>query len=279
MGNESLNSKYKRLFEISLQNGAAVGDLGEWVEERWRWVFQWRREFFDWERVLLTNLLQDLNRVKLHVNVKDAWRWLPGSDGGYSVSTAYKAQGSSEVPLCSEVFCKVWDAWVPTKVKVFGWRLAHGRLATLDNLSNRGVVLVGGGNSCFLCHSQGESVNHLFFECAFSSHVWRLCLNWLGISSALPNSCASHLLLFESWEGNKAREKVWRSIWLACVWNIWIHRNNMAFQGAQPDWDKVIECIKSQSWFWIRHLGKGPTVSSSDWYREPRVCLLSVGGR
>ena len=171
MGNEPLKSKYKRLLEISLQKGAAVGDLGEWVEERWRWELQWRREFFDWERVLFTNLLQDLNRVKLHANVKDAWRWLPCSDGEYSVSTAYNAQVSLEVPLSSEVFSKVWDAWVPTKVQAFGWRLAHGRLPTLDNLYSRGVLLDGGGNSCFFCHSQGESVNHLFFECEFSSHV------------------------------------------------------------------------------------------------------------
>ena len=64
-----------------------------WVGERWSWELKWRRGFFGWEHVLLSNLMQDLNRVKLHVNVKDAWRWLPSSDGGYSVSTAYKAQG------------------------------------------------------------------------------------------------------------------------------------------------------------------------------------------
>ena len=44
------------------------------------------------DHLLYNNLLQDLNRVKIHLNVKDAWRWLPSSDGDYSVRTAYKVQ-------------------------------------------------------------------------------------------------------------------------------------------------------------------------------------------
>ena len=54
-------------------------------------------------------------------------------------------------------------------------------------------------SNCSLCHDKVETVNHLFFECSFTYHVWSACLDWLGIGSALPNSCQSHFLLFESW--------------------------------------------------------------------------------
>ena len=79
--------------------------------------------------------------------------------------------------------------------------------------------------------------------------------------------------------GSKTRDSVWRSIWLACVWNIWTHRNNIVFQGVQPDWAKVLEGLKSHSWFWIRNLGKGLIASYSDWSREPIACLQGVGAR
>ena len=156
--------KYKRLFEISLQKDEVVLDMGRWDEGGWRWELLWRRGFFDWENVLVNNLLQKLNRAKIACNVQDAWRWIPDVDG-YSVRTAYMAQLSLEdVPAC-EIFRKICASWVPAKVHAFGWRFALGRFPTLDNLIKRGVLINGGSNLGFFCHNHGESVKHLFFEC------------------------------------------------------------------------------------------------------------------
>ena len=122
-----------------------------------------------------------------------------------------------------------------------------GRLPTLDNLTKRGVLINGGSNLCYLCHNHSESVKHIFFECAFSYVVWQGCLEWLGVVAALPNSCVAHFLLFESWGWCKSKRGVWSCIWLACVWNIWLHRNSIAFQGSQPSVVKVLDGIKAQS--------------------------------
>ena len=120
----------------------------------------------------------------------------------------------------------------------------------------------------FFCHNHGESVKHLFFECAFSYAVWQGCLEWMGVVAALPNSCVSHFLLVESWGWRKSKRGAWSCIWLACVWNIWLQRNLIAFQGIQPSVDKVIDGIKAHSWFWANNLGKAMAISFLDWSRE-----------
>ena len=192
--------------------------------------------------------------------------------------TAYKIQFPCANSLPREEFRKIWDAWAPTKVQAFGWRLLLGRLPTLDNLIKRGVALNGSPNICYFCRSHEETVPHLFFGCILSYYVWQASLKWLGVSSTLPVSRASHFLLFESWGGSKVKDKVWRSFWLACTWNIWLHKNALAFRGGQPDLIKVFEGAKAHAWFWVKHLGKGLDGSFADWSREPRGCLHGFRG-
>ena len=59
---------------------------------------------------------------------------------------------------------------------------------------------------------------------------------------------------------------------MACVWNIWLHRNLIAFQGAQPSVAKVIDGAKAHSWFWSKNLGKGMVVSFLDWSMNFSSC-------
>jgi hypothetical protein len=272
VGNEPLKAKYKRLFDNSLQKDCAVAEMGAWGVGGWSWELMWRRGWFEWENELINNFMQDLTRVSLSCFGQDAWRWIPDVDG-YSVRSAYKAQLSLEVVAPCEIFQKIWAGWIPAKVQAFGWRLVLGRIPTLDNLLKRGVVIGGGGNLCYFCNNHNESVKHLFFECTFSYAVWQGCLDWLGVVAALPNSCVSHLLLFESWGGRKPKRGVLCSIWFSCVWNLWIHRNHIAFQGALPSLSKVLYGVKAHSWFWSKNLGKGVDASFLDWSREINRCF------
>src|ERR1044072_211286 len=111
----------------------------------------------------------------------DTWRWL--SDVyGFSMMTAYKAQLFLTDSSSCEIFRKIWAVWAPAKVHAFGRRLALGRLPTLDNLIKRGIVTNGGLNQCYFCHNHSESVNHLFFECAFPIRCGKNALNgWVSL--------------------------------------------------------------------------------------------------
>src|ERR1044072_3058579 len=101
------------------KKGCVVAEMGCWGEGGWFWELVWRRRLFDWESVLVNNLLQDLNRAKLTCNGQDAWRWNPDVDG-YSVRSAYKVQLPLEDVVTCEIFWKIWTAWVPAKVHAFG---------------------------------------------------------------------------------------------------------------------------------------------------------------
>ena len=60
-----------------------------------------------------------------------------------------------------------WD--IPQNIKPFLWLVVYNKIATWENLQLRGYV----GPGIFqLCKISGESVNHLFVHCSFTSRVW-----------------------------------------------------------------------------------------------------------
>lgn len=61
-----------------------------------------------------------------------------------------------------------WRMRIPTKIKIFLWRLCVDRLPTIDNLSRRSVVVP---NFCALCGEHGESSMHLFWMCNFIRRI------------------------------------------------------------------------------------------------------------
>lgn len=60
---------------------------------------------------------------------------------------------------------RLWKAPIPNKIKNFMWRLAKNILPTRHNLQRKGIVL---DTSCPLCHSEAETVEHLFMNCNLS---------------------------------------------------------------------------------------------------------------
>ncbi|KAL9660376.1 hypothetical protein QQ045_025189 [Rhodiola kirilowii] len=56
----------------------------------------------------------------------------------------------------------LWKLQIPSKIKVFGWRLFYDSLPTKQNLSRRGCVVV---NKCCHCGFKGETAIHIFKEC------------------------------------------------------------------------------------------------------------------
>ena len=90
----------------------------------------------------------------------------------------------------------VWNEWRVKKPKVFWaqliWFPAHiprvsmivwvaiwNRLNTREKLMKIGV---GSDSKCGLCQSETESHDHLFFNCPYSSRVWRVLKNKCNVS-------------------------------------------------------------------------------------------------
>ncbi|KAG7588823.1 Reverse transcriptase zinc-binding domain [Arabidopsis suecica] len=112
----------------------------------------------------------------------------------------------------------VWHKAVIPRHVITSWLFILDRNPTLDRLSTWGFDIE---LDCLLCGLAHESRNHLFFECVFSTEVWRLVTQRLQISSPpllwdqillwLPTASASkhqNLALLQGWQG--AIFELWR---------------------------------------------------------------------
>ncbi|XP_058752756.1 uncharacterized protein LOC131625935 [Vicia villosa] len=131
-------------------------------------------------------------------NVVDKQVWHHEKSGAYFVKTAYhvcirdkeaKEPGPSNPPS-QELWKKVWNAPIHTRIKHFLWRLACNILPTKTNLQKKGIALE---ETCGLCHQGNESTNHLFTQRDFARRVFFASV--LGYHSNGTND--TNALLFE----------------------------------------------------------------------------------
>lgn len=96
----------------------------------------------------------------------------------------------------------VWlRASIPKHRYIF-WLAMLGKLKTKARLMIMGII---DDESCPICHVNKESIEHLFFECKFSSYCLSLLSTWLGI-----RLCMSKLSTISpgSWKVSKAKKQI-----------------------------------------------------------------------
>ncbi|XP_057426296.1 uncharacterized protein LOC130719702 [Lotus japonicus] len=247
--------------------------MGEWGVAGWDWKLRWRRNLFVHEQHIFDSLLQVISSVQIQRNVKDSWLWKCELEGRYSVKSAYLAQFPH---VDSNIFFKeLWKGLAPSKVICLAWRVALRRLPTLDNLLRRGVAVDSNRNgACFFCSQQLESAGHLFFGCNVSYRIWMSCYGWLRVETVLPIDHNIHLAHHEMWGRNKKQRLCWKTIWLAAIWSIWVHRNAVAFKGEQVNLEEVVDMVKLRSWLWLKSLMQSFKSSFYEWDKEPLICMM-----
>ena len=118
-------------------------------------------------------------------NVEGFWAWYPDKKGRFSVSSAYKflvstklqreewlegRSGSSSGEEEGKAWSALWKISIPSKIKVFIWRLARHSLPTTDVLHHRNMATQ---DTCPLCGCQ-DSWRHALISCTMSKCVWAL---------------------------------------------------------------------------------------------------------
>ncbi|XP_074302657.1 uncharacterized protein LOC141634341 [Silene latifolia] len=131
------------------------------------------------------------------------------------------------------------NACVP-KHAFLGLMVMENKLPTVDNLIQRGLHLV---NRCVLCCCQNESLEHLYFQCPFSTQVWLSIASWLQVCSS------TSLELVISWflsciPGKGLSNSRKRVGLMATLYYIWRERNGRIFNGMHHTTDFLCTQIK-----------------------------------
>lgn len=140
--------------------------------------------------------------------------------GAYTVKSAYNFLMHAVAREDQEVFVQVWSKFVPTKVCALAWRVILDRIPTKANLLKRNVLSVGSGVNCVFCNVMEETTEHLLFSCPRALQVWLCCYNWVGVSTALPKNCQSHLLQHELPSLKAKQNRLWKVVWLVVIWTL-----------------------------------------------------------
>ncbi|CAJ2653429.1 unnamed protein product [Trifolium pratense] len=279
-GNNSFGELYPNLYAKEAFKDVLISDRlsRNGTDTEWHW--QWCEELSDNDAHHLRALKQLLLDCPFDQARSDRWRWVPDSVGLFTVKSCYSLllQYSNTVVLESNVLDaiqKLWKNDVSSKVNIFGWRLLLEKLHTRAALHHRGILNNSHDISCIFCYMHMEDCSHLFFNCSFVKGVWETIYRWLGQSLPADLEGWNHFLSFGSLVKSKKGNQIRHLIWLATTWCLWKLRNNVVFNGALPDASKLVDDIKTFSWFWFRgRFGRKSSFSFSSYCMSSKHTII-----
>ncbi|CAH9127561.1 unnamed protein product [Cuscuta epithymum] len=135
---------------------------------------------------------------------------------------------------------KMWNFFIPPKVKHFFWQVCSVKLPTTDRLRGRRVDVP---DKCVLCLDGAESSNHLFLQCSLARSFWEQ-KGWLGVGSR-------HMAFLE-WVRNffSSKNEEQSCEMIMFCWSVWQFRNRKVWHNENVDMDKVAALSRAflQGW-------------------------------
>jgi hypothetical protein len=279
IGNDPLRVTFPRLYSLSNQKEGKVADFLVDQGGSKVWTFVWRRNLFQWEYELVSNLLNLLEPVVLST-VEDCWCWVPEPEKGFSVNSAYKLlsenlliEGELDGDL-ERVLDDIWSSSAPSKVIAFSWQLLYDRIPTRSNLDVRGIIGPELPWECVGCVGKIESSIHLFLHCPSVMKVWQEIFKWLSVEIVIPPSLTILFDVLKASARNRKIRKGFVMIWHASLWAIWKARNGAIFANGVFAPLEIVDSIKVMSWKWSMSRLKLPPCLFYEWTWDPGDCLL-----
>ncbi|XP_058763359.1 uncharacterized protein LOC131636778 [Vicia villosa] len=249
IGHKPLCSSFPSLYQMIENKNSSILEMGRWKANNWLWGLH---EY---------NIQQDQE---------------PGGNSGVYVVGEYynkllrevtEEEGQPDVKVALNV---LWQSWLSSKVKIFGWRLLKDRLATKQQLIKRGIIEPNDESLCVFGYGQLEDSIHLFLNCPFVRKVWEKILVWLGINVVTDTDCPGHFMqLMENMRSSCSIRRA-AVFWMALCWSVWNQRNNIIFSSAVGDIEEIVHGVKMYSWWWLA-LGTKHKVYCSfyEWNHSP----------
>ncbi|KAF8116953.1 hypothetical protein N665_0013s0012 [Sinapis alba] len=120
---------------------------------------------------LLNAIEQELDSLRGNVIQEDdvdLWRHHTGFKKKFSSSDTWR-QVKVEKPQCQWTH-GVWFSQGTPKYAFITWLVMLNRLSTMDRVMSWNASVY---DACVLCNNAPETRNHLFFDCSFSSQLWK----------------------------------------------------------------------------------------------------------
>lgn len=274
-GQTPLCIMFPRLYAISQDKDKMIADMGHWDGETWVWKWNWRRDFFQWEKDLHQSLRSLILPFQPQNGVTDSWCWKLEPQGSYSVRSAYALIAEHGHRDSDDFFNSFWCSKIPLKMTAFAWKACYNRIPTKLNLSSRNILPSNSSATCPFCSTEDETTDHLLFRCSFSQKVWMKLLKWWGFTSVTPGTIREHFDHHLGLPHSPSLSTPWRLLWFTTIWYLWKHRNSIIFNNSRPDPEEVFDLVRIKSWFRLKFNSKGTCFRFSDWCIDPTTCIMS----
>ncbi|KAK1667451.1 hypothetical protein QYE76_055610 [Lolium multiflorum] len=160
--------------------------------------------------------------------------------GELAVGVLYKLMqfGGVDVPFADFV----WGGFAPSKAKFFAWLLVQSRIQSRAALFKK-HVLSEEEALCPICESERETVMHLIFACPFVRRFWD-AIGW----SFPVDADVRRLFSYDTPapRGSKATS----TLTILLCWNIWKHRNGVAFRGERASLPRLLSMCREEAALW-----------------------------
>ncbi|XP_028113521.1 uncharacterized protein LOC114311593 [Camellia sinensis] len=97
-----------------------------------------------------------------------------------------------------------------------------------------------------------ESVDHLFVQCFQIWKVWGCMLQWWNLCWVSPTIVDEVLTWWLGTKHKKSVKKIWLLVPVVMLWSTWRLRNEVVFNGKQPDMNELCEVLKVRVGLWVK---------------------------
>jgi len=153
------------------------------------------------------------------------------------MKSAYKKIREPHPEEEENMFTELWNIKALPTVVHFAWKMLLNKVSTRDNLVKRGVNVLS--SQCIMCGNGEESVQYLFYECNFTWTVWKICDKWVDLVSVSQNTPKEHFQQFRLPRSSTKGKEWWRCMWIAIVWTILTHKNDIIFKNKVKDPEEI----------------------------------------
>ncbi|XP_074292822.1 uncharacterized protein LOC141619701 [Silene latifolia] len=225
-------------------NKAVVGKLVWWISTKpdhlWvKWVNHIYLKGRTWRDFVPTNdsswYWRKICQVKqLLEGAYQQHIWSDETGCTYSISKGYEylRNKNSEVNWAK----LVWNTWSITKHSIVSWIYYHNNLNTNEKMHQLGV---SNTDTCCICESTTEMLEHLFFMCEYNRKVvWKVGTE---VKVDLPISDVRNWRLRRG--GMATRSNFTNALINACIYHIWRQRNSGKYESKVLRPEKLAEKI------------------------------------